>query len=230
MSDIIPYAMGFTTLIMGFALFIDKLYPPIRYDKNLKRLSLALCSFNVFMLAIIDGLKYNQRLPFFRIYQKISDYNLEWLLLSTLIYVIVTDCLLWLQHRLFHTKILYKWFHYFHHKFAFPAAYDFAAAHPIDILALYFSYHIVTLFMPVYAITIYIYAIVSNIAGIFYHGQGLHLIKRYVYNVDTEFHNVHHIKHSCNYGAGIFPIFWDKLFGTYKYENQKIPQSVKYEY
>ncbi|AYV78929.1 MAG: putative lathosterol oxidase-like [Edafosvirus sp.] len=217
----ILYSLIFSTVIMSITIIINWLYPPIKYDKKLIKLGYALSSLNIFMLAFIDGMKYGN-IAYLKIYTGLFDYSITWLILSSIIYVIITDCLLWLQHYIFHTKILYKWFHYVHHKFTYPTAFDFTAIHPVDMLTIYFSYHIVALIIPVYAGTIYLYGIVGNFLGLLYHGQGLLLFTKnkyfgkYFKNIDIEFHNIHHLIHSSNYGIGLFTTFWDKLFGTYK--------------
>src|SRR4029078_1983357 len=211
---ILIYSFRNTSIIMLFVAFIDYLFP-LDKSKLIKtdKYTTALTFFNVYLLSIFENLILYEIVNPFKLYWDINKYGLGWLIISGIMYVIITDFLLWFQHYLLHIPFLYKHFHHYHHKFINPTAFDFAAIHPIELIFIYMTFHIVPIFINVHFMIIYLYELIINMLAVLMHGNGLKLISKLNY-YDDEYHNIHHNLHFYNYGVGILSSFWDWLFGT----------------
>jgi sterol desaturase/sphingolipid hydroxylase (fatty acid hydroxylase superfamily) len=113
------------------------------------------------------------------------------------------DFFFYVFHRLFHTRILYR-FHYIHHRVKKPVGLSAFYAHPIDFI---FSN----------IVPIYIVPIIFNYDYLMIHIYTALILYKTIYvshggicNIST-LHDYHHEKFSINYGIGVF---MDKLVGT----------------
>ncbi|AYV78522.1 MAG: fatty acid hydroxylase [Edafosvirus sp.] len=205
------HALPYPIFIMTFAFVIDRL--SVNNTMTYKKLRSAMVSgFNIYMLSVFDVLKYNYRPSFLKIYYNINDYSIQWLIFSFIFGIVAIDILLWFAHYCLHNKKIFKWIHAYHHQFTIPNAFDFSAAHPIELFSVYSMYSVIPLFFPIYVGILQFHGLLSNVLGILSHGNGLRLFSKFI---DSDFHNTHHAIHSTNYGIGIFTSYWDKLFGTY---------------
>lgn len=208
------YPVVYTVTMLTLAFAVDRWAPSRRADPALRRLAIQMTCFNTMLLGLLDHLKYTYANGYVvHFYGAVSEHGVGYFVMSSLVYLVVTDFLLWLQHYLFHSRLLYR-FHRLHHRFVYPTAFDFGATHPVDTLAIYAVYQMVPLLLPIHSAVAYTYAVMGNIYAILYHGAGLDLWRSL--RTDPDFHNVHHSLGKYNYGIGFLTTFWDRLLGTYR--------------
>jgi lathosterol oxidase len=79
-------------------------------------------------------------LPFFlaevrgksMLYADVSDYGWSWMLISTVLFMIWNDFMIYWIHRLEHHPSIYKYIHKPHHKWIVPTPWAALAFHPLD--------------------------------------------------------------------------------------------------
>jgi len=137
-----------------------------------------------------------------------------------ILYVVLTDLLMYGQHRLMHTRRFY-WYHACHHTYDQPTAFNFGSVHFVEACSWYLSIRLVTFWIPVYVGVVYAYC--GALAGltILEHGPGFKLflnipIVRSLVYIEPTFHSRHHQKVSVNFGVGVLGAFWDHLFGSFE--------------
>ena len=229
-SDIFIIPFCTATFIMTCCGIIHLIAPPKIYIKSQLFGSIILSWVNCFLISLLERKKMQNLMIFkyFNVYHNISDYSILWFLLSSIVYMMTTDLLLWVMHYSLHTKYLYLKIHSYHHQYKFPTAFNFISVSPFEMIYAYFTTQFVTLLFPVYYGTMMFYGLLMVIVPILEHGQGMSLLKniniinKYI-DIDVEFHNIHHQLTTVNYGVGIMTSLWDKLLGTlYKDNNKKI--------
>jgi len=142
--------------------------------------------------------------------------------LSLLISIIMLDCVIYLQHVLFHAVPLLWRFHMVHHA---DIDYDVTTGlrfHPIEILlSMLIKFSAIAVLGPS-VIAVIIFEILLNATAMFNHANillpkwldsGLRL-----FIVTPDMHRVHHstIKQETNSNYGFNLSCWDRLFGTYR--------------
>lgn len=150
------------------------------------------------------------------VYYDIYRYSLMKFLFQSLFYILSTDFLLYLVHRSLHNKLLYKYIHQFHHTNINPTAFDFGSVHPLETIIVFSTFHIVPFTIPVHIMILELYIIHVGIRSLLQHGNGWKLmsnipILKELYN---NHHNIHHKYFIFNYGLGLFPTIYDKIFNT----------------
>ena len=213
--DVIYYAALHTLFIMSLATLTHIMFTPKKYTKKWFWTSILLSTSHVFCLSSLElmvGLNIIDN-PY-KTYSSIRSHSALWFIMSTLMYVISSEILIWLQHYLLHTRFFYKHVHYIHHKFTYPCAFSFAATHPFEIILVYSSFHIQLFFFPVYLPVVAVYSALLGIVSMMVHGDGMNRISFMHKLFPLDLHNIHHKKHNGNYSAGILGLYLDRLFGT----------------
>jgi len=144
------------------------------------------------------------------------------LLLSVLITVVVMDCVIYLQHVMFHAVPVLWRLHRVHH-----ADLDFdvttgARFHPIEIILSMLIKFATILLLGAPVIAVIIFEVLLNATAMFNHSNvrlplGLDRVLRW-FVVTPDMHRVHHSveddETNSNFGFNL--PWWDRLFGTYR--------------
>ena len=117
----------------------------------------------------------------------------------------------WTCHRLFHTRLLYKYIHSIHHKYRKPSSFTTLYCHPIENICfnlgiLLGGIHLLQ--MSTFLTHVYT-AIVSFFAVTSHSGQ----IQWFSYTYFSK-HDWHHLYMDCEYGLDLF---MDSIMGTKNY-------------
>ena len=214
--------MHIISIIIIILHFICANYLRNRYDAK-KNTGMIVSSVTSSLFSLVSNTIFQTDLIFAkrltRVYYNVYSYNILEIVCQSLLYIIMTDLLLYTVHRLLHSKLLYKYIHYFHHKNNYPTALDFASVHPVESIIIFITFHIVPFIIPVHIIVLELYIVHMGIRSLFEHGNGWKMISnitvfKFLYN---NHHNNHHKYYTANYGLGVFPVMWDKIFNTLKY-------------
>jgi Delta7-sterol 5-desaturase len=214
----VVYPLFATIAMMLLATLVHFKYPPIKYDNKLIKKSIIVSFLNTYMVSILESLIQYKIISPYKVYYSISDYGIQWFIISNIIFCLSTDFLLWLMHFILHNKSIFNKVHYYHHQFTYPTAFDFASVHIIEMLLAFTISHITAVFMTTHVWTMTFWSLIMGIVPILEHGEGLVMFKKYT---DPEFHNIHHKHFYCNYGVGPLTGFWDKLLGYYRIEKNE---------
>ncbi len=135
--------------------------------------------------------------------------------------LLILDCIIYWQHRLFHTIPMFWRLHRMHHtdiEFDFTTAVRF---HPIEIILSILLKLIVIFLLGAPAIAVMVFEILLSSSALFNHSniklsKSVDKVLR-LFIVTPDMHRVHHSVYreetDSNYGFNI--PWWDKLFGTY---------------
>ena len=141
--------------------------------------------------------------------------NLIYCVILLFLLPIYKDAHFYLGHRFVHTRPLYKYAHYVHHKNLNPIPWSGLAMHPIEHFV-YFSFFIIFFIIPSHPVHFYylmgIYILAPAVHG---HSGFEKLLVNDKEGVMTggHAHYLHHKYFECNYGDGNLPL--DKWFGTH---------------
>ena len=144
-----------------------------------------------------------------------------------LIGIVLLDCAIYWQHRLFHTVPLLWRIHRVHHSDAEFEVTTAVRFHPFELLLSYLIKVALVLLLGVNAITVVAFEIVLFSTALFSHSN-LHLppgVSKAVrlLIVTPDMHRIHHSQihkeHNSNYGFS-FSI-WDRIFASYTREPQQ---------
>jgi len=120
----------------------------------------------------------------------------------------------YMQHRVLHTRWLYRWVHYRHHRNVNMGPWSGLSQHPVEhivdqsdcLIFLLIPSH------PVHVIfTLMFHGLGAPTSHTGYHALGRSESARL--NFGDFFHHVHHRYFDCNYGSLDVP--WDRFFGTF---------------
>jgi len=211
--------MYFILTIVIILQFVCAYFLRKKYDPGRNKETLVSC-FITSMISLITNSIYQMHFlldnGFILVYYDIYRYSFFEFFVQSLFYIIMTDFMLYVVHRLLHCKILYKYVHYFHHTNINPTAFDFASIHPIESIMVFTTFHITAFIIPVYIAILELYILHVGLRSLLEHGNGWKVIEKvpilkHMYN---NHHNVHHKYFAVNYGLGSYPAIWDKVFNT----------------
>jgi sterol desaturase/sphingolipid hydroxylase (fatty acid hydroxylase superfamily) len=201
--------------IASFSGFVvDMKFDPTRHIQETHRSKMRVCgdyfkalplvSFNVFVTIPLSILIFQ---PLQSTMQPFNFYQL----LHIPAYVIISDFVFYVIHRLLHTSKLYK-IHKIHHRFTRPMALASIYSHPLEI----FFGNIVPLFVPIVIFNssfpiLYAWTFLITFETTYSAHSGIK-------NRGGEGHDLHHKLFNFNYGSGF--LIFDKLFGTYMREER----------
>jgi sterol desaturase/sphingolipid hydroxylase (fatty acid hydroxylase superfamily) len=151
--------------------------------------------------------------------------------LAGLIAFFALDCLIYWQHRIFHTVPALWRLHRVHHSDTELDVTSGVRFHPVEILLSMGikSAAIIALGAP--ALAVILFEAVLNATSLFNHGNvrlgRIEPVVRAVL-VTPEMHRVHHsvVRAETDSNFGFNFVFWDKLFGSYRAEPAAGPEGV----
>lgn len=138
-----------------------------------------------------------------------------------LLSLLILDCIIYWQHRLFHEVPMFWRLHRMHHT---DVEFDFTTAirfHPIEIILSILLKLIVILLLGAPAIAVMVFEILLSSSALFNHSN-IKLSKSFdrvlrLFIVTPDMHRVHHSVYQTetdsNFGFNI--PWWDRIFGTY---------------
>ncbi len=132
-------------------------------------------------------------------------------------YWVITDASFYWQHRIFHSKTLYMYFHAYHHKCRPITTFCGNSAGFVEVHTVEFCHALMpALFLPIHAKSWVLLALGNQAWTIYLHTFdecGVSRLPGWLY--DCRDHHVHHYYGIKNYNYGLFFQFWDRVAGTY---------------
>lgn len=158
------------------------------------------------------------RAGYTRIYHKISDYGIFYMIISFVITLLFHDFYFYWTHRLMHHKKIFKHVHRVHHESTNPSPWAAYSFHPWEavIQALVFPIMVFTLPLHPFVLTLFLtYMIVRNVIGhlgfeIF--PKGFTKNKWFGWTTAVTHHDIHHERFHSNYG--LYFTWWDRWMKT----------------
>ncbi|PKS13181.1 hypothetical protein jhhlp_000525 [Lomentospora prolificans] len=135
------------------------------------------------------------------LYTDVADYGWAWLGISTVLFMIWNDFLIYWIHRLEHHPSVYKYVHKPHHKWIVPTPWAALAFHPVDGYVQSLPYHIFVFICPVQKYLYFILFGLVQIWTIFIHDGDMitgHWLEKYINS--PAHHTLHHMYFTVNYG------------------------------
>ena len=150
-------------------------------------------------------------------YFSVSDYGWMYFLASIVLGIAGYDTWIYWQHRLLHTRWLYRHVHAVHHT-TNPTAFASLARHPVEAFIEQIYYILFILFVPVHPAAIgavfmlfFANGVIAHLGYEFYpRAFTRHSLLGWVST--STYHNMHHSLAGCNYGNAFN--CWDRLMGT----------------
>lgn len=146
------------------------------------------------------------------LYMSPAEYGWTYAVLQFPIFLLFTDCFIYLIHRGLHHKVIYKRLHKPHHKWIVPTPFASYAFHPLDGFAQSIPYHLFVFLFPLQKFAYIGLFVFVNIWTILIH-DGEYLSNNAVIN-SAACHSVHHLYFNHNYGQ--YTTLWDRLGGSYR--------------
>lgn len=140
-----------------------------------------------------------------------AEYGYLYLILSPLLFIAFSDCIIYFIHRALHTRWLYRHVHKPHHSFVNTSPFAAFAFHPVDGYMQGVSYHIFVFLFPFHSVVHLLSLVAVSMWTINIHDR----VNFAIPGVNgAGHHTIHHTTYKSNYGQ--YTILWDSLFGTYR--------------
>ncbi|EDP71481.1 Sterol desaturase [Flavobacteriales bacterium ALC-1] len=153
-----------------------------------------------------------------RNYSEISDYGWSYLIFSIVLMVIIHDAYSYWIHRLMHHRVLFKHVHLLHHKFKNPSPWCAFAFHPFESLLTLGIIPVVIFLIPWHNYALIVFITLIIVYDTFVHlGYDIKGLKIFKWQNTAKDHDVHHT--NSKYNFGLYFTLWDRVMGTYKYNN-----------
>jgi lathosterol oxidase len=159
-----------------------------------------------------------------KLYYNVADYGWGYFFASIVIFLLVTEFLVYWAHRILHQRWLYKHLHIHHHLYRKPTPWVSMAFHPLDSWLQALPTYLCALFMPLH-ISIYCVAFVFLMVWTFFIHDRVSFV-RLPFVHYTAHHTLHHIYNKDNYGQ-YFTLF-DRLFGSHREPMDEKKHAVMY--
>lgn len=153
-----------------------------------------------------------------KMYWKWDEYGKLYFFLQFPLFLVFTDCFIYMIHRGLHHKLIYKHLHKPHHKWIVPTPFASHAFHPIDGYSQSLPYHVFAFIFPLQKIAYVLLFMVVNIWTVMIH-DGEYLANDPVIN-GSACHTIHHLYFNYNYGQ--YTTLWDRLGGTHRTPDQEL--------
>lgn len=197
--------------LIVFRLFSDRLLPKgysARVD--VRREIVTSVRALVAMTAMTTFPEMGVQLGYSKIYHRVDEYGVGYLLLSPLLFLAFSDFCIYFLHRGLHHRLLYRPLHKRHHSFIHTTPFAAFAFHPVDGWVQGLPYHFFGFLFPMHSAV---------------HVASLAVVSMWTINIHDRVtlgipgvngaahHTIHHTTFKSNYGQ--YTTVWDKLFGTF---------------
>lgn len=140
-----------------------------------------------------------------------AQYGYMYLLVSPLLFIAFSDCIIYFIHRALHTRWLYRHVHKPHHSFVNTSPFAAFAFHPVDGYMQGVSYHIFVFLFPFHSAVHLVSLVAVSMWTINIHDR----VTFGIPGVNgAAHHTIHHTTYKSNYGQ--YFTLWDKLCGTFR--------------
>jgi Delta7-sterol 5-desaturase len=163
------------------------------------------------MTALSVPLEVGVQLGYSKVYHYAAEHSLGYLLLSPLLFIVVSDCSIYFIHRGLHHRSIYRFFHKAHHGYIHTTAFAAFAFHPVDGFLQGVSYQLFVYVFPFHSIIHLISMSVVLLWTINIHDRsslGIPGVN------GAAHHTIHHTTFKSNYGQ--YLTLWDRVFGTHR--------------
>ncbi|GAO48009.1 hypothetical protein G7K_2197-t1 [Saitoella complicata NRRL Y-17804] len=219
---ILTYFM-FASLSYVFIFDHDTLKHP-KYLKNQVWLEIKLTLESLPQMAILTAPWFLAEVRgYSKLYMDPKEYGLWYMFAQFPLFIMFTDCFIYLIHRGLHHPLVYKRLHKPHHKWIVPTPYASHAFHPLDGYAQSLPYHIFPFIFPLHKISYIALFTFINIWTILIH-DGEFIANNPLIN-GAACHTIHHLYFNHNYGQ--FTTLWDRLGASYRKPEQELFEKEK---
>lgn len=153
-----------------------------------------------------------------KLYMNPKDYGTWYMFFQFPLFILFTDCLIYLIHRWLHTPAVYKHLHKPHHKWLVPTPFASHAFHPVDGYFQSVPYHLFPFVFPLHKVAYVVLFIAVNIWTVLIH-DGEYLAHDPIVN-GSACHTIHHLYFNYNYGQ--YTTLWDRLGGTHREPDREL--------
>lgn len=147
-----------------------------------------------------------------RIYLDVAEHGWGWLVVSVLLFLVITETLVYWAHRALHHPWLYKRVHLYHHQFRVTTPWTSVAFHPLDSFAQAAPHHLCVFLFPVHVGVYAAFVLGVTLWSVLIH-ERVTFVRNGLVNY-TMHHTYHHKYNKQNYGQ--FFTIWDRLMGTHQ--------------
>jgi lathosterol oxidase len=147
-----------------------------------------------------------------KVYFDAAERGWAWLAASVLLYLVVTETLIYWIHRALHHPLLFRRLHAKHHEFRLPTPLVSVAFHPLDSFLQALPHHLCIFLFPVHLGVYGAFLGFVTVWAVLIHDR-LTWVPFGLVNY-TGHHTAHHLHVRCNYGQ--FFTLWDRAAGTYR--------------
>jgi Delta7-sterol 5-desaturase len=153
-----------------------------------------------------------------RLYADIDRYPLWYLVVSYLVAIVLQDAYFYFMHRLFHHRLLFRWWHCGHHRSHPPTPWTSFAFDPPEAIAHSLFLMVLVSVLPLHFIsliailsTMTVWAVVNHLgldrlpANFPHHWCGR-------WFTGPAHHDIHHHQYALHFG--LYFTFWDRQLGT----------------
>jgi Delta7-sterol 5-desaturase len=147
-----------------------------------------------------------------RVYLDVADHGVGWLVVSALLFLVITETLVYWAHRALHHPWLYKRVHLYHHQFRVTTPWTSVAFHPLDSFAQAAPHHLCAFLFPVHVGVYAGFVLGVTLWSVIIH-ERVTFVRNGLVNY-TMHHTYHHKYNKQNYGQ--FLTIWDRLMGTHQ--------------
>ena len=158
-----------------------------------------------------------------KVYWDVDDHGWGWLIISFLLYLAITETLIYWTHRALHVGPLYTYIHNPHHSFKVTTPWVGVAFNPLDSFAQALPHHLCVFLFPVHGglylgmvafVTLWAVMIHDRVSFVRWGGINY-----------TGHHTLHHWYSDYNFGQ--FFTFWDRIGGTYlSPESERVAREI----
>lgn len=153
-----------------------------------------------------------------KLYWRVEDFPSWYLWVQFPLFVMFTDCGIYLIHRGLHHASVYKALHKPHHKWIVSTPFASHAFHPVDGFLQSLPYHIFPFIFPLQKVSYILLFLFVNIWTVMIH-DGDYMARDPVIN-GAACHTVHHLYFNYNYGQ--YTTLWDRIGGSYRLPDSEL--------
>jgi sterol desaturase/sphingolipid hydroxylase (fatty acid hydroxylase superfamily) len=154
----------------------------------------------------------------FRLYLRVADHGVPYLIVSTLLLIVVQDTYFYVTHRAMHHRLLFRVMHRVHHLSRHTSPFTAYAFSPLEA-AVHAAYvPLMLLVVPLHPIATFLFLgfmFVRNVLGhlaIELYPAGFATSRLGRAHTTATHHALHHQRPGTNFG--LYFTFWDRLLGT----------------